>query len=68
MKTHRSLLLLLLTGLCIDGYKPVIIVHGLFDGPKEFATLVSFIKKVGQKNLAGTSIRWMAAVPVLILF
>lgn len=48
MKTPRSLLLLLLTGLCINGYKPVIIVHGLFDGPKEFTTLVSFINKVGQ--------------------
>ncbi|XP_070690998.1 lysosomal thioesterase PPT2-A-like [Pempheris klunzingeri] len=39
------LLLLLLTGVCIDGYKPVIIVHGIFDGPKEFKTLSLFITK-----------------------
>uniref|UniRef100_H2SFF7 palmitoyl-CoA hydrolase n=1 Tax=Takifugu rubripes TaxID=31033 RepID=H2SFF7_TAKRU len=42
----RALLLLLLTGLCIDGYKPVIIVHGILDGPKELKTLSFFIKKV----------------------
>ncbi|TWW80014.1 Lysosomal thioesterase PPT2 [Takifugu flavidus] len=46
MKTQRALLLLLLTGLCIDGYKPVIIVHGILDGPKELKTLSFFIKKV----------------------
>ncbi|XP_051262680.1 lysosomal thioesterase PPT2 [Dicentrarchus labrax] len=40
------LLLLLLTGVCINGYKPVIIVHGIFDGPKQFETLSSFITKV----------------------
>ncbi|XP_044064211.1 lysosomal thioesterase PPT2-A-like [Siniperca chuatsi] len=40
------LLLLLLTGVCIDGYKPVIIVHGIFDGPKEFKTLSLYITKV----------------------
>lgn len=48
MKTQRSLLLLLLTGLCIDGYKPVIIVHGILDGPKELKMLPFFINKVGQ--------------------
>ncbi|XP_060905976.1 lysosomal thioesterase PPT2-like isoform X1 [Labrus mixtus] len=41
-----SLLLLLLTGVHIDGYKPVIIVHGLFDGPKQFKTLTQYITKV----------------------
>ena len=52
MKTPGSLLLLLLllTGLCIDGYKPVIIVHGILDGPKEFTTLASFINKVGRSQ------------------
>lgn len=40
------LLLLLLSGLHVHGYKPVIIVHGLFDGPKEFQSLVDFITKV----------------------
>lgn len=40
------LLLLLLTGVCIEGYKPVIIVHGILDGPKEFTTLTTFITKV----------------------
>lgn len=39
-------LLLLLTGVCINGYKPVIIVHGLFDGPKEFKTMFRYINKV----------------------
>lgn len=41
-----ALLLLMLTGLCIDGYKPVIIVHGIFDGPKQFQTLSFYITKV----------------------
>ncbi|CAJ1062838.1 lysosomal thioesterase PPT2-like isoform X3 [Xyrichtys novacula] len=40
-----SLLLLLLKGAHIDGYKPVIIVHGLFDGPKQFQTLIEYIIK-----------------------
>lgn len=48
MDTQRSLLLLLLAGLCVDAYKPVIIVHGILDGPKEFTTLASFINKVGR--------------------
>ncbi|XP_056142791.1 lysosomal thioesterase PPT2-like [Lampris incognitus] len=29
-----------------DGYKPVIIVHGLFDGPKQLGTLAHFVTKV----------------------
>ncbi|XP_019734179.1 lysosomal thioesterase PPT2-like isoform X1 [Hippocampus comes] len=29
----------------VDGYRPVIIVHGLFDGPKQFQKMVLFIKK-----------------------
>ncbi|XP_062278248.1 lysosomal thioesterase PPT2-A-like [Scomber scombrus] len=37
------LLLLGLTGLCIDAYKPVVIVHGLFDGPKQFINLSTYI-------------------------
>ncbi|XP_053183295.1 lysosomal thioesterase PPT2-like [Scomber japonicus] len=40
------LLLLRLTGVCIDAYKPVVIVHGIFDGPKQFTTLSSYITKV----------------------
>lgn len=39
------LLPLLLAGVCIDCYKPVIIVHGIFDGPKQFRNLSRFIKK-----------------------
>lgn len=42
------LVLLSLTGVCIDGYKHVIIVHGIFDGPKEFKTLSLYITKVGH--------------------
>lgn len=30
------------------GYRPVIIVHGLFDGPKQFINLTSFITKVSS--------------------
>lgn len=41
------LLLLSLTCVCIDAYKHVIVVHGLFDGPKEFETMSLFINKVG---------------------
>ncbi|XP_030013915.1 lysosomal thioesterase PPT2-like [Sphaeramia orbicularis] len=40
------LLQLLLSGLCTDGYRPVVIVHGLFDGPKQFRTLTFLISKV----------------------
>lgn len=28
------------------GYRPVIIVHGLFDGPKQFIDLTGFISSV----------------------
>ncbi|XP_060936949.1 lysosomal thioesterase PPT2-A-like [Limanda limanda] len=45
MKNSRRLLLLL-AGVCIYGYKPVVIVHGIFDGPKQFKTLSLFISKV----------------------
>ncbi|XP_038566667.1 lysosomal thioesterase PPT2-A-like [Micropterus salmoides] len=40
------LLLLLLKGVYANGYKPVIIVHGIFDGPKQFENLSNFITKV----------------------
>ncbi|XP_029928321.1 lysosomal thioesterase PPT2-like [Myripristis murdjan] len=40
------LLLLLLPAHSTQGYKPVIIVHGLFDGPKQFKTLTHFITKL----------------------
>ncbi|KAM6910490.1 lysosomal thioesterase PPT2-like [Xenentodon cancila] len=40
------LLLLLLAAGHIDGYKPVLIVHGIFNEPKDFKTLIRFIKKV----------------------
>jgi hypothetical protein len=28
------------------GYRPVVIVHGIFDGPKQFRMLSRFIKQV----------------------
>ncbi|XP_068616460.1 lysosomal thioesterase PPT2-A-like [Brachionichthys hirsutus] len=37
------LLLLSLLALCTCGYKPVIIVHGIFDGPKDMETLSRYI-------------------------
>lgn len=40
------LLLMVLTGVYIDGYKPVIIMHGIFDSPKQFRTMSLFISKV----------------------
>ncbi|XP_077384497.1 lysosomal thioesterase PPT2-like [Festucalex cinctus] len=36
---------LLLTWTRVNGYRPVIIVHGIFDGPKQFQKLVLFINK-----------------------
>ncbi|CAJ1062840.1 lysosomal thioesterase PPT2-like isoform X3 [Xyrichtys novacula] len=39
------LLLLLLMGAHIDGYKPVILVHGLFDRPQNYEILTEFIKQ-----------------------
>ncbi|KAK2844962.1 hypothetical protein Q5P01_011621 [Channa striata] len=47
------LLLLLLARVCVDGYKPVIIVHGVFDGPKQFENLSRYITKVHP----GTEVR-----------
>lgn len=52
------LLLLLLSGVCIDAYKPVIIVHGIFDGPKEFKTQSLFITKVGHLKSEHVQIRF----------
>ncbi|KAM7383052.1 hypothetical protein PAMP_002738 [Pampus punctatissimus] len=46
MMMKMILLLLLLSGVCIDSYKPVVIVHGIFDGPKQFKKLSSFITEV----------------------
>ncbi|XP_022602115.1 lysosomal thioesterase PPT2-A-like [Seriola dumerili] len=40
-----QLLLLLLAGVCVDGYRPVVIVHGILDGPKQFQTLRQYITK-----------------------
>ncbi|XP_017294986.1 lysosomal thioesterase PPT2-like [Kryptolebias marmoratus] len=37
---------LLLAAGCIHGYKPVVIIHGILDGPKQFTVLTSFITKV----------------------
>ena len=31
------------------GYKPVILVHGLLDGPGQFSSLINFIKEVRDK-------------------
>ncbi|XP_041963465.1 lysosomal thioesterase PPT2-like isoform X2 [Alosa sapidissima] len=39
------LTLTLFTACSTEGYKPVIIVHGLFDGPKQFEILKRFITK-----------------------
>ena len=33
------------------GYRPVVIVHGIFDGPKQFRTLSRFIKEVNIMEL-----------------
>ncbi|KAG7216553.1 hypothetical protein INR49_002040 [Caranx melampygus] len=40
------LLLLLLAAGSTDAYKPVVIVHGILDGPKQFQTLSKYITKV----------------------
>ncbi|XP_028280894.1 lysosomal thioesterase PPT2-A-like isoform X1 [Parambassis ranga] len=40
---EAPLLLLLLAAVRVDAYRPVIIVHGIFDGPKQFRTLSAFI-------------------------
>lgn len=44
--SQRPLLLLLLAGVCSDCFKPVIIVHGVFDGPQQFGKLSEFIEEV----------------------
>lgn len=67
MKTQGALLLLLLTGLCIDGYKPVIIVHGILDGPKEFKMLSFFINKVGWLKINSLSHSSVLKVKLLIV-
>ncbi|KAJ0000544.1 hypothetical protein NQD34_012386 [Periophthalmus magnuspinnatus] len=46
------LLLLCCASYISEAYKPVFIVHGLFDGPKEFKTLTKFI----QKSHPGTEV------------
>ncbi|XP_069571180.1 lysosomal thioesterase PPT2-like [Brachyistius frenatus] len=46
MKTLEVVLMLLFAAASVDAYKPVIIVHGLFDGPKVFKTLSGYINKV----------------------
>ncbi|XP_069032380.1 lysosomal thioesterase PPT2-A-like [Embiotoca jacksoni] len=46
MKTLEVVLMLLFAAASVDAYKPVIIVHGLFDGPKAFKTLSGYINKV----------------------
>lgn len=42
------LLVLLVAGARIEGFRPVVIVHGIFDGPKQFKTLSLYITKVGR--------------------
>ncbi|XP_013884171.1 lysosomal thioesterase PPT2 [Austrofundulus limnaeus] len=42
----QLLQLLLLAAGCTHSYKPVVIVHGVLDGPKQFQNLTSFITKV----------------------
>lgn len=49
------LLLLVVAGVCVDSYKPVIIVHGIFDGPQQFQNLSRFIKKVGPRTACDIS-------------
>ncbi|XP_076006676.1 lysosomal thioesterase PPT2-A-like [Genypterus blacodes] len=46
LSPHPLLLLLLLTVIHTGAYKPVVIVHGIFDGPKQFQTLSRFISKL----------------------
>lgn len=41
-------LLLLLAAGCTHSYKPVVIIHGILDGPEQFHSLSSFITKVGR--------------------
>ncbi|XP_061531730.1 lysosomal thioesterase PPT2-A-like [Phycodurus eques] len=50
MRTPTAILLILFLLLVlfrarVDGYRPVIIVHGIFDGPKQFQTLTLFINE-----------------------
>lgn len=45
------LTILLFVTPCTEGYKPVVIVHGLFDGPKQFENLKHFITKVRIKEI-----------------
>uniref|UniRef100_A0A3B3CKE0 palmitoyl-CoA hydrolase n=1 Tax=Oryzias melastigma TaxID=30732 RepID=A0A3B3CKE0_ORYME len=40
-----SVIMLLLAAGCTSGYKPVILVHGVFSGPSSFKNLSRFIKK-----------------------
>lgn len=49
------LLLLVVAGVCVDSYKPVIIVHGIFDGPQQFQNLSRSIKKVGPRTACDIS-------------
>lgn len=52
-----SLGLLLLLGLARAGgaYKPVIVVHGLFDSPADFQHLLGFINEVSVSRTPGIS-------------
>ncbi|KAK5612317.1 hypothetical protein CRENBAI_016305 [Crenichthys baileyi] len=51
------LLMLLLAVGCTGGYKPVIIVHGIFDGPKQFENLSMFIKKQRDLNVVSKTVK-----------
>jgi len=55
-----ALLLLLLGTVRIDGYRPVVIVHGIFDGPKQFKTLSQFITEVGYVSKDNVHMRRQA--------
>ncbi|KAK2831617.1 hypothetical protein Q7C36_016703 [Tachysurus vachellii] len=38
----------------VNGYRPVIIVHGLFDGPRQFINLTNFISKTHPGTIVTT--------------
>ncbi|XP_029959489.1 lysosomal thioesterase PPT2-like [Salarias fasciatus] len=58
---RSQLLLLLCAVVCSGGFKPVVIVHGLFDGPKQFQTLSEFIRK----DHPGTDVTLLSAFDYL---
>uniref|UniRef100_A0A8C5DFN1 palmitoyl-CoA hydrolase n=1 Tax=Gouania willdenowi TaxID=441366 RepID=A0A8C5DFN1_GOUWI len=46
MMSCRATLMMMMMMMKAEGHRPVVIVHGLFDGPKQFNKLVQFITEV----------------------